>query len=276
MPDETSERIKTLLASIHTEAEQLLIANEVYEISSYGWADHDTPDPDHVGHAMFQVSPPFQPDWTALLNGGLVSYIPTIKDEALLRAGEDFIGTMISARRSIGMALCCSLLSDKSGISEDIEFWHEYSTALQWLDIASDRIREFFLMATFGQTPEQYSNKKYVAPFHDASKKATHDNRNVLTKLSEIAKQIRLHRQSRNSIVHEMATRTAQLSLAILHDQRQRGIQKGQTTPRPATGLGMAGAHNVTSAIEKMKSWYKHLVNASSLVFEFEYFTRPR
>lgn len=191
------------------------------------------------------------------------------------RAGQDFIGTMISARRSIGMALNCAFLTDKSGISEDIEFWHEYATALQWLNIASDRIREFFLMTTFGHTPNQHSNKKYVAPFRDALSKTTKDNRKTLTKLLDIAEQIRIHRKSRNSIVHEMATRTAQLSMAILYDQRQRGIQKGKDVPSRVAEPAMAGAHDVISGIETLKSWYKHLVDASSLVFEFEYFTRP-
>lgn len=45
MPDETAERIKALLVAIRNEAKQLLIANEIYDISDYGWADHDTPDP---------------------------------------------------------------------------------------------------------------------------------------------------------------------------------------------------------------------------------------
>jgi len=127
-----NERLRTLLATIHDEAEQLLATHEVYEVHSYAWLDQDRPDPEYVGHAMWELTPPFQHDWMGLQRGGTVTYEPTERDEILLRNGEDFIGSMEFARRSLGMALCyAAVAAPKSFIIEHREFWHEYATTLQ-------------------------------------------------------------------------------------------------------------------------------------------------
>jgi len=151
--------LQTLLAALRDQASELLCSNEIYEIFSYGWSDQDTFDTDHIGHAMWQTSPPFEPDWTALLNGTPINHKPTKRDEILLLSGEDFAGTMIFARHSLGMALLCATAADTKTLMIDRNqewFWHQYATTLQWLNIASDRIRDFFLMASFGQTKKQY------------------------------------------------------------------------------------------------------------------------
>jgi len=66
---------------------------------------------------------------------------------------------------------------------------------------------------------------------------------------------------------------TAQLSLAILHEQRNAVLKKRRRrVAQPDRRC--PGADNPVSAIDKLKVWYNNLVDASSLVFEFEYFTR--
>ena len=103
-PTKPRERLRKLLTAIHDEAEQLLESHEVYEVHGYAWLDQDTPDPEYIGHAMWELTPPFQHDWMGLQRGGTVTYEPTERDEILLRNGEDFIGSMEFARRSLGMA----------------------------------------------------------------------------------------------------------------------------------------------------------------------------
>jgi hypothetical protein len=88
--------LKTLLSSFQGEADQLLSKNKIYDILNYGWLDHDTPDPEHFGHFIWQTEPPFEHEWGAFFNQGKVTYTPTKRDEVFLQNGEDFAGSMIS------------------------------------------------------------------------------------------------------------------------------------------------------------------------------------
>jgi hypothetical protein len=206
-----------------------------------------------------------------------VSYTPTKRDEFLLRNGEDFVGTMIFARRSIGMALCYAELAEPINIvSEQTEFWHEYSTAMLWLNIASERLRDYFLMAKFGLTNKKYvkANAKrgaYAAPFEEALEETPGNKKELLSTLVAIAKIIQDHRHSRNVIVHEIASQAAQRSVSLLHEQR---IQAGNKPPKTSTPI--SDFQKMADANSMLKVWYEHLVKASSLVFEFEYFNRPK
>jgi hypothetical protein len=288
--DDEPNRLGTLLSQLHTEADRLSLTHGVYDIFSYGWLDHDTPDPEYIGHAMWQTSPPFEPEWNAFFNGEKVSYTPTGRDEVLFLNSEDFAGTMIFARRSIGMAFCYASQIDPSKSTENQEFWHEHATSLQWLNIASDRIRDFFLMARFGWDKDQYMKKSslprgnrgaYAAPFHEALDTATQDNRERLNRLLPVAITTQKYRDLRNALVHEVATRTAQQSISLLHEQRKLAAEG----PRPevhsrhfdesvAVTIATQCQTQITTATEDLKLWYGNLVESSSLIFEFEYFSR--
>lgn len=293
MPD-ISERLKKVLAAIHDESGQLLVTHSVYEVSGHGWLDQDTPNPEYIGHAMWQVNPPFDHDWEALFNHGTPpTYAPTNRDEVLVRTGEDFVGTMEFARRSLGMALCFGAVANPMNhISENREFWHEYATTAQWLNIASDRVRDYFLMARFEQEEEDYSkcyrekNKtrgvQYTAPFVEALRGAQDDTRELLSELSSIASELQTHRKVRNDIVHRVATQAAQQSIAILREQRELA-KKSKTIRIPTPTYEDLQAHTASlpedalvSEIETLKLWYTRLVKASSLVFEFEYLNRRK
>jgi hypothetical protein len=119
-----------------TEAERLLHKHGIYSVHGYAWSG-----PDYVGLAMWELTPPFQHDEEALMNGGkIVDYEPTKRDEVLLRNGEDFVGTMEFARRSLGMALCYASARDqKYNVFGKAPFWHAVATTLTWLNVASDR-----------------------------------------------------------------------------------------------------------------------------------------
>jgi hypothetical protein len=287
LPDDASERLRKLLATVHDEAEQLLVTNEVYDVHGYAWRDQDRSNTEYIGHAMWELTPPFQHDWMGLQRGGTITYEPTERDEALLRSGEDFIGSMEFARRSLGMALCYAAVArPKSYIIEHREFWHEYATTLQWLNIASDRLRDYFLVARFGQTEDEYKKKKkksyYAAPFEEPMQGEKDNIRKLLDELSSIAAELQRHRDDRNSIVHDVATQAAQASITILREQRELA-KKGKTTPAPDWTYEDLQAHisripddPVSKEVANMKLWYTRLVKAGSLVFEFEYWNRQK
>ena len=252
--------------------------------------------PEYVGYAMWALTPPFEHDWEGLQRTGTVTYKPTKRDEVLLRNGEDFIGSMEFARRSLGTALCyAAVAKPKSHISDNREFWHEYATTLQWLNIASDRLRDYFLMATFGQEEEDYSKSyreknntwrvQYTAPFEEALADAPKDTRELLSNLSSIATELQTQRKLRNGIVHEVATQATQSSITILREQRElaESAKKGETIRVPTMTYEDLEAHiasipddPVVTEVANMKFWYNSLVKAGSLVFEFEYWKRQK
>jgi hypothetical protein len=276
-------QLKTLLSNLEQETGQLLSKNKIYDILDYGWLNQDTPDPEHIGHAIWQTDPPFEHEWESFFNQRRVTYTPTKRDEVFLRNGEDFAGCMIFARRSLGMALCYMATSDLENLlGNDTEFWHECSSALVWLNVASDRLREYLLMAAFGQTKEQYARKfpkvPYVEPFKQALSKALSDDlRETLRKLLDLATIIQKHRRRRNKLVHEVATRTAERSLEMLRQQRAEATREQAVGSIPPYHLHITDdAKQRAITLERAKQWYANLVDASSLVFEFEYFSRPK
>lgn len=293
MSQEIIDHLKTLLSSFQDEADQLLSKNKIYDILNYGWLDHDTPDPEHFGHFIWQTEPPFEHEWGAFFNQGKVTYTPTKRDEVFLRNGEDFAGSMMFARRSLGMALCyAEMLDPENLMGNDAEFWHECSSTFLWLNIASDRVREYLLMAAFGQTQKQYTKQykkqhpkqnhriPYSEPFKRALDKSSDELRETLRKLLALATIIQDHRARRNKLVHDTATRTAERSLEMLRQQRVEASRR-QAVPRQNGGEPPYRLHITddarqrTAALERAKQWYANLVDASSLAFEFEYFSRP-
>lgn len=272
--------LKSKLSALRDKANELLHFHEIYDIMSYGWENEDTPDSEYVGHAMWQTQPPFEPDWSALFEGKPVAYQPTTRDEYLVLNGEDFTGTMIFARRSLGMALLYASVAENDDVTgENLEFWQEYATTMQWLNIASDRIRDYFIMARFGKKTAKAFNKAYrqqhaagtpdpvySTPFEEALVGAHKDYLDSLRRLRDIAVAVQGHRTERNHIVHDVATHTAQRSLWILRNQRQRTTGNAE----PPQTLAIA------PAVEKLKTWYVELVQMSSLVFEIEYFSRQK
>jgi hypothetical protein len=277
LPDEKLERLKSLLKVLQDEAEELLVQNKVWDVSGFGWQDADTPDAEYFGIAMWEMNPPFEHDWGTLLEGRIPKYPPTQRDEILLGNGEDLIATMIFARRSLGMALCFAAVSDPKIVGGNDEFWQEYATILMWLNIASDRLRDFFLMAQFGLKKKQYEKRyreenstttvPYSAPFKAATEEASNLSK-CLSELAQLAENLQKHRHERNDRVHEIATIAAQRSIDLLREQRRlAGKTKSQTGP-------VFHDEALPPAIEAMKLWFGRLMKATALVFEFEYFDR--
>jgi hypothetical protein len=212
----TAEELKDKLTVLETEMKEFLTREQVYEVLSYGWQDHDTPDPDFFGHAIWQIDAPYTLTFSWAGNG-TSERKPTERQLKLYKNGEDFIGTMDFARRSIGKALCYATIADPDEFMPDHpEFWHEYATAVQWLYIASDRLLDYF-WATGVAKPKSQRNATYSSFFKAAFDSETDptDKQN-LKELLGVAVNIQTLRDDRNQIVHEIASRYAQQSMAVL------------------------------------------------------------
>lgn len=201
-----------------------------------------------------------------------------------MQNGEDFIGTMAFARRSIGMALLCAVSADRELIDDSDPFWHEYATSVQWLDIASDRLRQFFVLAIPSKRGKRAKGRVaplFAEPFEEAARLADEHNKPAFASLSLIAKRLQGYGLDRNSIVHKRASMGAKLYLEVLRTQREHA-KTGQPIEMDFSfeHLQRSTMHNPLNderdiAIQKMKEWYKDLVDASNLVFWLESRSRP-
>lgn len=108
--------------------------------------------------------------------------------------------------------------------------------------------------------------------------------KNAHKKLIKLAEQMDDFRQMRNEIVHEIASRHGDSALKSLIFQREEA-QQVSYVPRKfdyskeglattANALADAKQAELLDTLSKLKDWYRLLVKAASLVFEFEYWKR--
>jgi hypothetical protein len=203
-----------------------------------------------------------------------VHYEPTPRDEVLIRSGEDFEAVMISARRLIGVALARGRTIQSSALEDCDEFWQDYSTCMMLLGIASDRIRDFAVMALEN---EEYDTRKTETTQKALVKRALEK----VPGLAELGRQSQEFKELRNNIVHKIATQAALRSVNILKEQR-RHAQSGKPVeiwqPTLEELLAALSASKDQSStvkpVENMKRWYECLIEASNLIFKAEHSLR--
>ena len=197
-----------LVEYLDQEANSLLLSHDVYDIGNYGWQSEDTEDPDYIGHAMWQTSPPFETEWGYLFGNGPVRHRPTDKKKLLTVAEHDFEGLMRASRLSIGLCLLHRTIAIQKPFDDNHYFWLHYTDAILQLNMAADRIREYFIMAFFNSTPDEYKksgrrNGWFVRPFIAARDRCRQGQvtsyiANAIAPLPDIADQIYRFRESRN------------------------------------------------------------------------------
>jgi len=273
-------------------AEVLLREKRLYDIGNYGWLDQDNVDPAHAGHAMWQTDPPVEVDWEFLFNGAAVSSRPTENQKTLIVAGHDFEGVMRAARVSIGLCLIHEELALKAIFSENHYFWIHQMHAVLLLNIASDRIREYFVVAMFKCTADAYkrNGKKtgwFVTPFVEAREKsgdapAIKEIDDLLKKMPQMANQVFQWREQRNSITHEISSRLARRQKEVI-DRQQQAFDDPSTpnfAPDPESFEEMRRGQEradkehqkeILDASNWIADWYRLLVDLSNAVFECEH-----
>jgi len=294
-----------LVKYLDQEIEARLVERQIYDIGHYGFLDGDTYDPEFLGHAMWQVQSPLLNDSLNLgFSDILVTHKPTKEEEALVVIGRDFEGQVRLARMSLGLALWQQELAQDAVFDDNDYFWLHYASAMVMLSAASDRIREFFVMAFFRQEINAYENMKaerkwkgdpkswYVTPFiHARDLEATGSRdqliEKLLQKLVSLTENVFRNKEHRNGVVHEISTVIGKREREVTHRLRQRFDEQQGSNPTPHTSeIGdpaetLKEVQNVHSAklhkaAGQIISWYTTLIRASSLVFEVENRTRGR
>jgi hypothetical protein len=281
-----------LLAALRNTANELLNADGVYPILNYGWDDDETPSSEYTGLAMWTTDAPFKVDcnfWRETVSPPE----PTERDEIFHKAGEDFIGTMELARNSIGLTRYSWEHRNPDHVLNDEEtFWEYRAAAILWLNVASDRIRDYFVMARFGVSTKQYKklhekNGIYARPFRMHETGEGKFARKVALELLPFAERLGRFRRTRNEIVHSISSRQGSNALISLSNQREEAKQipfiarsstnamlDSKERAEAIKAMKDARQKELHDALEELREWYLLLVRAGSMVFEFEYWKR--
>jgi hypothetical protein len=262
------DALEALMKTVDAEIEQILVSESVFSIGNYGWLDHETPDPEYMGHNLWQTDPPFEPDFSGMMNGEVVKYEPTTRDEVLTRNGEDFVAVMIAARRSMGMSFVRARSIQAAVNSE--EFWQEYSTCTMLLSIASDRLRDFLVMAVDGI---DFENLRRENDRGRAIKGAIPK----IPGLAAFVMEILRFKEIRDDIVHRLAMLPARRMLNSLRTQKEHAISGRPVKIWVPTAeewesvmAQSMGGPTLDAEIDQMKKWHHCLIEASNLVFRAE------
>src|ERR1700744_3028043 len=227
--------LRAINEQVHQAITNLLHANGVYELDSYGWLNADDADPELIGHAMWQTdSLSFR-----LLDARMEAMqsksaqFPEIQSwqRFLMSAGGDYEGLMDAARLSIGLALFQKEVGDIGRFGGDAFFQLHLIAALVTLGAASDRLRDVFVAATFhketrkyesGQWKEKGDRHRYDTPFEEALEqlKQLSIAPQSAARLPALATDIHSFRQERNAVVHDLATESGRLAHDIANQPR--------------------------------------------------------
>jgi hypothetical protein len=288
---EQETKSKNLLVQLHEQTAQLLRAAEIYSVLDYAWEGENIPAADYVGLAIWSTDAPFEPDWFPW-NRRTPPPIPTKRDETFYKAAEDFIGTMELARNAIGLVLYSFEHRKPDNILDDIEsFWEHSAGAAVWLNIAADRIREYYVMARFGMTREEYEaqgrRNGFLKPFRAYEPNETPNAKQAAADLRSDAKKLDHRRSLRNTIVHDVASRQGRNALLSLKHQKEvstqspyvprttsKFLEEAKTWKATTEAIEAERKKEMEDTIADLKSWYLLAVHACARAFEYEYWKR--
>lgn len=284
-----------LVEYIDQEAGNLLLSQAIYDIGNYGWQSEDTEDPDYVGHAMWQMNPPVEIEWDYMFDNGPVRNRPTEKEKLLTVAGSDFEGLMRASRLSIGLCLLHEKIAVQKPLDDNHHFWLHHTDSILQLNMASDRIREYFIVAFFDETSDSYKKKgrkngRFVTPFIEARDYCKKEQIkpsivDAVTPLPDMAERIYSFRESRNGIVHDVSTKLGKMHKELVESQQQAFDSKtmsnaAKDTPdfdailRKQDEVYKKHQQELSNSSQLIVEWYKMLVKFSSHVFEAEQWLR--
>jgi hypothetical protein len=282
MPDNPPQHTaRELDAILRSKIESLLNSAGVWNLHSYGWADAYNADPKFIGHAMWQTDPPFDHDhlWSIGRRHRVQSQRPqpTQQQKLLSVSGADFDGLMDAARMSIGLLLLQADAMREFALHDDIFFDLHHMSAVIYFATASERIRDFFIAAAFRISQTEYQNglfrdqkrSWYVTPFLEARERFSESSLGLtepLTKACTLAEQIRALRDTRNELIHELATVIGRrerelfrhgLDVAEIEDLKFQDLQKIRKQAERAT------ERRISETTKQLAAWYELLAQSA-------------
>jgi len=280
--------------ALRERVEQSLLEARVWKLSSYGWKDAYTVDPEYIGHAIWQTDPPVSIDylaWSVQQSGTKPPPPPLSQRQQMLSvAGADFDGLMDCARMSIGMLLLQIALVRENQFHDDSFLDLHRMSAIIYLSTASERIREYFIAAVFEQAQPTYHGRGefgalkrswYTTPFLEAATRCRDvaEAAEAQRKLESYAEQVRTLRDTRNEIVHKLATEIGRRERHLVEESlpRREPLNVDLAAIREAARQSQTKRYEELDAIiAQLTEWYELLARTSNEVFIVERWLRPQ
>lgn len=254
-----------LIEYLDEELRHILNDCELYEIDQYGWLDDGAQDPEYLGHAAWQTTPP--------------------ELQNLATLGAEFTNLMRSARYSLGLACLhhdagATIFNDNGG-----GFGFHFTDTANKLHLATDRVREFLITAFVRQAPwgakswpvtgkvlrgEGFHNN-FCRPFRqikkevDALTDANYPLRECMVRLQPLAEKIALYRAENQDQTKHLSFFREQFAVAAIN------LALGY--PDEALPESLTNAEG-SSLLSGLRQWYLDLVEASNQIFLAEHLLR--
>ena len=255
----------------------------------YSWLNENDPDPEFIGLAK----------WS--LDGLHGLFLPDREDnfytqtqfETLSTVCSDLEALMDVSRLAIGNALWMADMVKADAFDHHHHFWLNHINSMTLLGMASDRVRDLFLLIVFNESFKGYvrsrkgpgkkigelESKHYQYPFHDAlalPKMETCGQQ--LKALGILAKAIYEQRDARNGTVHEVATQAGILTKRWFQNSEvQTAAQLNRSFSVASDAWTKAQESHVKTiddSLVAVTEWYLNLVRATSNVFDIEHTLR--
>ncbi|MBU0483068.1 MAG: hypothetical protein KKB30_00965 [Proteobacteria bacterium] len=250
----------------------LLNDHEIYEISQYGWVEDDSPDPDYLGHALWQSPLTVNVSSSVSIAGdiSLVSLSPE-KKVRLREIGADFEGLMKTARISLGMSLLQKDIPGVNDCNDDFMFRLHHADSVWKLGMASWKLRDFWLVNLDCDSDESFqinhSGKscamQYCDPFFKADEIL---GERLADGQSHLAKSV--------DFLMPLIAHIASLLGVSVGVAQEEDCMAGYWE-HPANNLRRIPSEEILSpamAMAEITNWYMCLVEASNYLFLIEYF----
>lgn len=252
-----------LVEYLDEELRQFFNEHGIYEINQYGWLSDGERDPEYLGHAMWQESPP--------------------ELKKLVGLGDEFTALMRSARHSLGFACLYHDATDSLLNDNGYSFCYHFADTSNKLHLASDRIREFFITAfaqrsdsseiwpAVGEVVQDDSVKGHFrAPFQQiqdeiaAWKGSESPLRECMTHLLPLVEVVALSRSANQDPFRHQKLFHSRITAALTN------LAMGYPDEALADDLSRVG----DSSSRELMGWYDALVKASNYVFMAEHLLR--
>ena len=254
------------------EIQEALSENKLYD----GWLDGEgTIDSDYSGYAEQIINPRLMFDILDILNEKTFPNRKDGVDIEIMTLGEDFVEAMKGAYLMLGQSLFFSK-HEKEELSTTYGSANLNGAIFQ-LNIAADRIRDFYVYALTGKSFEKYKkssknhnekNKSFEYAYFFSNALTINSNNQISSwqqKAKSLAIEVQKHRKARNDIAHSIASQNAKLQKAFFINQKN-----NESTLFPSDLTLFPG--DLPANIE----WYKLLVELGNLVFLIEAKTRKQ
>lgn len=269
-----------VVAYIEQEQREALSKRGIKRFDLYAWTD-EAGALDKKGIAVWQWEPPCE--------DGVCRCASSKRARKLQLLGDDFYGLMRLAYAALGQTLVLKEIADKDLFSSAEPFWSQQIGAFLMLDVASERLRDFFVYAYFDQTSDEYKKRTdaevkalkptkpshYQGPFLHASRTPRAGLEHELLALNTMSEHAYAYHNERNTIVHDYALKSVRFQKEAQSKEASRRPKSDWLTPgqhQKAVDQAVASYQGeLSSAMDDAVDWYSLLVKMGDAAFVVEH-----